>query len=356
MPALHPALEAAALFRAALLRQERAQAARFVRAYGEIYRVLLAQIDAMVEDIMQDPPRVKWRAGQLRRWKRLEQDIVNELTRYGAYVDTELRQALQQQIALGLRHAEALVTAGWPDELIEAMEPLFQRLPAEAVINLLGFTAPDSPLHAALVDQLGPAVAEAVKDKIATGLALGWGPRKTATEIRRALGQGLTWALRTVRTSQLWAYREANRAYFVANEDIIEGWIWYATLGDPRTCVSCIAMHGTFHTNDEVLNDHYNGRCAMIPKTRSWAELGLPDDLPESGPQVQSGRDWFDGLSDAEQQGYMGEAKWRAWKDGAISWDDLTATHDDTVYGPMRVEASLKEILGEGAKDYYRSH
>lgn len=31
-----------------------------------------------------------------------------------------------------------------------------------------------------------------------------------------------------------------------------------------HNCLSCVSMHGTFHTNDEILNDHHRGRC-LVP-------------------------------------------------------------------------------------------
>ncbi|MFA5154641.1 MAG: hypothetical protein WC554_19000, partial [Clostridia bacterium] len=42
--------------------------------------------------------------------------------------------------------------------------------------------------------------------------------------------------------------------------DIVKGWVWMSTLDDV-CCMSCVVMHGTMHTNDEVMDDHYNGHC-----------------------------------------------------------------------------------------------
>jgi hypothetical protein len=117
--------------------------------------------------------------------------------------------------------------------------------------------------------------------------------------------------------------------------------------------LACIAMHGTFHTNDETLNDHHNGRCAMVPVTKTWAELGIPG-IPDTNPQVQTGRDWFDNLTAAQQQQFMpSQAMWSAWQSGAIGWDDVVGFHDDAVYGSMLQLPSLKAILGDDASSYY---
>ena len=239
-----------------------------------------------------------------------------------------------------------------PERLRPAVAAIWNRLPAEAVETLMGFLRPGSPLHDALVNQLGPTVAQGVADALLDGLAMGYNPRKVASIIRKTLGQSLTWALRTARTSMLWAYRESTRASYLANGDIVTGWIWYAELG-PRTCMACIAQHGTLHPNTETLNDHHNGRCAMLPVTKTWAELGFPG-IPDTNPQVQSGRDWFASLSPAQQQAFMpSQAMWNAWQQGAVGWDVLVGSHDDPVYGAMLHLPSLKAILGDDAVQYY---
>jgi hypothetical protein len=349
----HPVIDAADQFRDLLLRMERAQAMRFVNAYGQIYTDLQGMIEALTVELAgMDEPKA-WQVARLARWKELRQQIVEQIDRYGAFVDTELRTAIERQIALGLQHAEQLTLAGIPQPMGAAISSVWNRLPAEAVLRMIGFLAPASPLHQALVEQLGEAVAAGVEKALLQGIALGYNPRKVASMISRELGQGLTWALRTARTAQLWAYREATRAAYVANSDIVEGWIWHAKLGDGRTCISCIVQHGTLHPITETLNDHHNGRCAMVPQTVSWETLGF-EGLPDTRVTVPPGRDWFETLSDGEQRRIMGKAKWDAWKAGQIAWDDLSAEHEDEVYGTMRVEASLRTLLGDDADKFYR--
>jgi len=349
----HPVIEAANEFRAMLLKRERAAAMRLVNEYGTIYTRLQGQIDALSLEIGAMPNPSPGKVRRMARYQALLAQIEAEMGRYGAWADTEIGIQSRLAIADGLTHAQQLTLAGVPAALRPAIMAAWNQLPTEAVETLMGFLAPGAPLHEALVKQLGPALAKSVGDKLLEGISLGFNPRKVAAIIRRELGQGLTWALRTARTAQLWAYREATRASYVANQDIVGSWIWHAELG-PRTCMACIAQHGTEHPNTETLNDHYAGRCAMIPKTKTWAELGFPG-IPDTNPQVQSGRDWFDGLPEAQQQAMFGnDAMYRAWQGGAIGWNDLVGTHSSPVYGDMIVLPSLKQMLGDGAKDYYR--
>lgn len=350
----HPVIDAAERFRAQLLRMERDQAMRYVNAYGRIFSDLRPMIETLQAEIARMEVPTAEAVERLARWKALRRQIAEEVARFGQFVDTDMMTNVQTMISLGLQHGEQMTLAGLPEPLAAAIRTQWNRLPVDAVRALLGFLAPGSPLHSALVEQLGDAVAAGVERALLRGITLGQNPRTIAEIIRREMGQALTWALRTVRTAQLWAYREANRASYVANGDIVEGWVWHAKLGDGRTCMSCIAQHGSIHPVTEVLNDHHNGRCAMVPLTVSWESLGFPG-LPDTRPSVSSGEAWFTGLSEAEQQRTMGPAMWRAWKAGEVRWEDLSRAHTDPVYGEMRTAASLRALLGSGAREYYRA-
>jgi hypothetical protein len=141
-------------------------------------------------------------------------------------------------------------------------------------------------------------------------------------------------AVRMARTAQLWAYRESSRANYQANSDVVSGWQWYAELDG--ACASCVAMHGTIHSLDEVLNDHHHGRCTAIPVVLEQALI------PES-----AGRDYFDGLSDEQKQGILGKGAFEAYQGGKFDFSQLSTVHNDDVYGEMRVVPSLKDLIGE---------
>lgn len=175
-----------------------------------------------------------------------------------------------------------------------------------------------------------------VIDMILEGVRLGRNPVKIGKSIAKALRGALTDSVRTTRTVQLWSYREATRANYIANGDIIKGWIWYASL-DLRTCMSCVNMHGSVHPLSEPLNDHHNGRCDMLPFPQ-----GL-DAINDSG--FQTGEEWFNAQNDEFKEKSMGKAKYAAWKNGEFTFDQLTQEYTDPVYGVMRNEASLKSIL-----------
>lgn len=325
-----PVITAANDYRASLLRKDAAALQRLTTAYGRIYNRLEGLIDALTMQIGEDEPT----RGQLVRMERYQQliaQVTDEITGFQALLGKEMQNAAEFGIKSGERQARELVSMVINGNT--ALSGRFNVLPTATIETLLGFLAPDSALYTRL-QQLAPFTADLVANTITEGVALGYNPRKIARQIQSAFGQGLTSALRFQRTVQIWSYREATRASYVANSDIVEGWYWHAKLA--TACMSCVSNHGKFFPVSEPLNDHHNGRCAAIPAVR-----GFPNPIEQTGEQ------WFNGQSAEFQKQAMGVGKWQAWQDGKFGFDALSTTYDDDVYGQMRSEASLKQILGE---------
>jgi hypothetical protein len=348
----HPVLDAAERFRRAALARERETATRLVQTYGRIYRNLNAQQTALEQSltaIQAAGEQVgRSQAARLDAVRSLLNQVADEIGRWGQYADTEVSQAAQREILAGLGDSRNMVQAYFTSPNAQrAIAASFDMLPAEQIETMLGFLGQDSPLHINLTTQFSDAVVQQLEESLIDGIALGYNPRKVAREIvRRGLGVGLNWALTTARTAQLWSYREATRANYMANSDVVSGWIWYAQLDD-RVCLSCVAQHGSRHGNDEVLNDHHNGRCVAIPDVPLARRLGIQ--LPE----IQPGTEWFEGLPAAEQERRMGPAMYGAWRAGEFRLSDLTVEYEDGTYGTMRREQSLSGLLGDRARDYY---
>lgn len=158
------------------------------------------------------------------------------------------------------------------------------------------------------------------------GVALGRNPRQVASEIlsrtEGAFNGGRNRALVIARTEMLDAHRAAAMAQDAANADTLQGWLWAATL-DARTCPSCWGQHGTLHSLDEPGPlDHQQGRCARVPKTKSWRDLGF--DLDEPADLMPDARSTFDALSPEEQTAIMGEKRLALLQNGDIGWGDLS--------------------------------
>jgi len=321
----NPLLTLADRQKAEALRADAAALEQVIKAYGAMYAGLQGDIDALVLAIerMENPTARAVQA--LPQYKRLVANSGVALDRFSGFLETVVATAALASIELGLSHSSALVNlfAGGT----------FDSLPADVMTELLNYLRTDGPLYARLQVLTGSTV-EWVVQNIIDGVQQGYNPRRIASIIQEAFGRGLTDALRNTRTVQLYSYRESARANYIATDGIVQGWIWYAEIGDPRTCLSCVAQHGTIHGLDETLNDHYNGRCAPIPY------------IPEFGNMIeQGGEEWFNSLSEAQQQQLMGSMKWQAWKEGKFSFMQLSHEQENEVYGPMRSVASLKQLL-----------
>jgi hypothetical protein len=104
-------------------------------------------------------------------------------------------------------------------------------------------------------------------------------------------------------------------------------------------------MHGTEHSLDERLDDHPNGRCTAIPKTKTWAELGF-EGVPETQVQVERGIDLFEKLPDVDKERILGSrAAFEAYRAGAVTLSDFVGRRRSREWGTMRYARSLKETL-----------
>jgi len=300
-----------------------------IDAYRRAYSRLADKVDLLLLEIGDKAPT----AGQIfrmARYKDLLEQIGEELTGFTSLTRNEIERAAELGITLGERHARELISVTATGDVSIAAG--FNRLPVDAIKNVLGFLDPQGPLYARL-RLLAPHTASLVSDAIVSGVALGHNPRKIAGIVRDAFGGGLTDALRFTRTVQLYSYREANRATMFANQDVVEGWIWHAELG-PRTCASCFANHGKVFPLSARLNDHHNGRCAAIPLVRGY-----------ENPVTETGEQWFGKQPEAFQKSVLGDSKYKAWKGGKFEFGRLTRETTDAVYGLMRSETPLKDLI-----------
>lgn len=327
--------------RSQLLARQARRATELVNAYGRIWRDLQADIADLMAllEAGRDRPYVRQRALALAR------QIEAEVTRYAAFADGQLEAGVQEAIESALRDVPMIVRAGYPVGGDLIVKTLWNRLPAEAVENALGMLSPGSPLRARMTERLGEAVAQAVADRLLEGIALGWSPRKTQDLLRLTFGRGLDWSLTQTRTAHIWAYREATRANYAANPQLVKGWRWMAAL-DARTCLSCVALNGSLHPVTETLQDHHSGRCSPLPVLASFEELGIPAPEP---PEMESGEDWFKRQPESVQREMMGPGMHDAWKEGKFQFRDLTKAYQDDVYGQMLRQASLKDLLAQAA-------
>jgi SPP1 gp7 family putative phage head morphogenesis protein len=353
--------------RRALLASERAAAAEMVRAYGLAWKRMRQDLDALLKQIEdarkaglvpdQFTPRApggppiprtpgtfspSWLFRQ-ERYQSLLRQVEAEMAQFSALATGTI--TAQQELVTGVAQdqAEQLALAGL-GEGPAGVTITWDRLPKDAFTDLVGFLQNGSPLKD-LLDELGPAASRSIQDELIQAVALGQNPRVTARRIRGALGDNMVRALRISRTETMRAYREATRRSYQANANVVNGWYWTAAL-DGRTCAACWAMSGTFHTNDERLDDHVNGRCAMVPKTKTWAELGFTG-IDETAPKPRIGVDEFDKLTPEQQARVLGKAGLEAYQALKVDLRDFVGQRNSPRWGTMRYARSLKRALAE---------
>lgn len=157
-----------------------------------------------------------------------------------------------------------------------------------------------------------------IRRELVRGISSGTNPRVMASRMVKGaeggFNGGLSRALTIARTETLDAHRAAAKVAQEQNSDVLGGWIWLTKL-DAKTCQACLGMSGTEHPLDESGPDgHQNCRCARMPKTKTWADLGI--DLDEPPSTLPDAGEWFTSQDVATQKQILGPARYAAWSRG----------------------------------------
>lgn len=337
MPSLRQTLEEA---RRALDRRDRAVASEMAQAYAQTWRRLQGQLQALLEDPDHDPLREA----------RLHALIVQAETEFASWAQWASRRIANEfpDIAAAAEaHAAQLAEALAPSgEAAQIVADTWNRINHRALAEIVAITSPASPVME-LFENLGTHAADTIASGLRAGVAQGWNPNKTARHIRDALGGDLGRALTVARTETMRAYREATRQSYLANSDIVTGWIWSAH-PSTRTCAACWAMDGSHHKLDEELGSHPRCRCTMVPDLAPWGDIhpaleGMTELDHPTGAQR------FAELSEAEQRTILGPTRYEAYKDGRLTLDDHPDTgvvqrRDDPVWGTTRTVRPIRDI------------
>ena len=244
---------------------EGAYARRLTDAYRVVLGRLVPEAEAfaaqMQAKIVAGQALTANQVRQMRRYKAFIATARDELSRYGAVVENEVRTGQVVFARQGLGDALALVQAQLPEAVRGSVMATFAVMPTAAIEALVATLADSSPLRTRTLARFGEVAAQGIGDSLVYGVALGRGPRVTAAEMQRAWGVPLTDALRIARTEHVRAHRMATMDSYRRNPHVVKGWTWASALIPGRTCEACVAMNGTHHSLEETLDDHPNGLC-----------------------------------------------------------------------------------------------
>ena len=306
-------------------------------AYGKIRTEYQAVLDKIADAVEAgDDVSPAWLYQQT-RLEAADATAREQMALYARQAENGVERAQEAAVRQGQAHAaaltqEAVTSAGLSGSFVD--------LNPDNLRHLTGHLADGSPL-AGLFSGLGDEVATQARNALVQGVTLGWNPNKMATMIGQSLDMPRHRAITVMRTESQRVYREVARETYQANDDVLVGWVWTASLS-ARTCPACLAMHGTVHPVTETLDGHPRCRCAMVPQTPSWADLGI-EGVEDVRPPSRDAEAWLKAQPPRTQRAILG-AKYAPWARGEISMGDMVARTHSPDWGSMRRERSLVEI------------
>ena len=342
------------------------------KSRGSKMQASLKKFDDEAKRLKSEKKRMTVDNAQLRETISDYQDLLNETA---VLIDQHGNALQESAVELAIVAVAAKVFIKLSDQMIAAgISPVSAKALAfyESQIERLGagFVVPssldfarnyvDSAAWVARLDKWGAGYAQLSRDAVLKAIQNGAGPRAVASQMRQyAEGIPASAAESLTRTLQLTSYREASLAMEKVNGDFISGKIRIEELDD-KTCLACIALHGTPLEVGERVDGHYNCRGTefyIVPGG------GLPEFMQadsETGSRAfvnfQNGEDWFSSLSperQARQAAFKSSpALLAAYRDG-VSLSDFVGEHNDSVFGNQLVQRSLIDVLGQDAEKYY---
>lgn len=310
-------------------------AARLAEAYAgvlpEIERILSRLGDP------QNPVYADGDVGQVEALDTLRARIARELVDLQRVIESQAATLQAGGVEIGISTGAANLTAG-------GMGVGFNRPTVQSIVSAIDYV--DSVAFRDAVGRLGTYHAEQIANLIVTSVAQGRNPREIARlardyfTVRRSPEAD---AYNLIQTTQIYSARRGTQAVY--QENGVSEWVWSANIGDTRTCRACVAMHGTRHPVSEVLNDHHRGRCAMVPVTPRWSELGFSGGAEV---QIETGVDWFYRQDSETQRAVIGNNLiFEAIQRGQIDFspDTIVGVYQNPIFGEMRRERSYREII-----------
>jgi SPP1 gp7 family putative phage head morphogenesis protein len=321
---------------------DQATAARIINEYGEIYTELQKEA-AKIVNIGQQRNLKIWEVNKMTRLTELEGQLIANVNRFGRIAGAAVTEGQRAAVGLSVQGTALIADVSLPTGItlnnLANIGLGWNRLPEEAFEAFVGISGDGKPVGN-LLAELGKPAADKVKESIRTGIIMGKSPREVATTIRQAAGMPLSRALTISRTEINRAHREATRLNYAANSNVVKGYRRLASK-DETTCMACIALDGTLYETNEPLDSHPNCRCAMVPETLTYQDLGL--DIPEE-PRPPDGQEWFNSQNKETQEKMMGTKVFNAFQQGKVGLSDLVTTSTSPIWGKSSTAKSVKEL------------
>lgn len=307
------------------------QSLRMARAWQETMRELesayAALAQEMAERAAQGLPVSRTQILRAERYQSLLVQIAAKQRALEPVIGGQIETAQAALAQLALAHSQDVL-----DGMAPALVGQFDRLPYDAVANMVGNTGAGTPVGRLLRESWGRN-ANAVGNALVRGTALGWHPSKTAALMRQAVDMNLTRAMVIARTETLRVYRMATQMQYQA-----AGMGGYRRVAAKsiRTCLACLMTDGQYFDISVPFQEHVSGRCVAVPARD-----------PRSSPITwETGGDWFERQDAATQREMLGPQRYAAWQAGRFALADLPVLVDNPTWGGAWQVRSFAELSG----------
>lgn len=324
----------------------RALTSAWVGSWDALAEAWEAAVEQLADEVEANggtwPPA--WRLSRLRLLAVALLQTETALDTLAAQTQTAAAAGAAEVVALTAAAEPLIMASQLPAAAAAAAAEAYAAAVAPSALEAIGLRARQQITSTAR--PLSGAAMDAIRRQLVIGVAVGANPREVAPRILAAtqgtFNGGLSRALNIARTEMLDAYRETSAAVHAANQDVLDGWTWIASL-DRRCCPSCWAMHGTVHGIDQPGPwDHQQGRCSRLPKVKSWEELGITgvesEDLTPDATAV------FGSLPLAAQLDVMGPARLALLTAGRVGLGDLAVRRENPSWRPSYVPRPVKDL------------
>lgn len=315
-------------FKRDLLAGERAQMQEMARRWLDVERRLQAQMDALAleMDAIQRNGGFVSRELLLNqvRYRELVMQLTDELEGYTEFAEVQITAQQRRLTRLGVAHGERAITA-------QGIRTGFNRLPIEAVQNLVGLVGDGSPLRALLV-QSWPLSANRLTQELINGVALGYNPRKTARLMAQGARGSLERMMVIARTEAMRVYRTASLESYRAS-GVVTSYVRLSAR-DNRVCAGCLAADSEEYDLATDFQSHPQCRCTLIPKI-----AGIP-------LRFQSGAAWFEEQPAATQLEILGRGRYKLWATGEVTnFKDFFTVRPNTTWGDSLQVTPLRKLV-----------
>lgn len=133
------------------------------------------------------------------------------------------------------------------------------------------------------------------------------------------------------------------RSIKVYNLEVVDDHTFIADGFVVHNCIACLLQHGKVFPTSVPMASHVQCRCAPVPVTASWRELGIDLDDPEPPIREGDGWRWFLKTAPQTQRRILGDRVYDLWTSGLIGPEQMWHVDHDPVWGDAIVASSVRQ-------------